>query len=421
MLLNSRFVRERVTLASLAVSGSVGAAAATVDIASDLGVGATVAGLTFTLPDPADLRNGTSCSVGNTNTFSYTMYGVTIASNQYATFEFHNGTWRVLAGSATSQDFWRDISQALPDGTIDYTESISHDGSVKIGGLTAQTAIAPLPTGQINNYLGLESSATERTQIMRGNNPLSYYTERQLPVVLNGWVEIGAYDISNGAHSQRISIVVSDSVFSTAKQYQISLKYDQTIGTWQTLAPIVDAGDYQLNNYELNFRVQANTVTYRIRRVQAGVVAGLARITLESLGWYLETFTELAGTGVDASVLNRFTTVICPAVKSVNADYTVVLGQDWTLFVSANAANVTVTLPSPVAAGVVCLTQPVIIKRTDNNPLFAVRVFSPSGIDAAANNNIQLGTASSMGTLTGEAAQFQWDVSAATWRIVGSF
>lgn len=77
-----------------------------------------------------------------------------------------------------------------------------------------------------------------------------------------------------------------------------------------------------------------------------------------------------------------------------------------------------VTLPTPTA-GNFCQSRRVTVKRTSNNPLDVVRVVAAAGIDGAPGNNIQLGTSSKFGTLTGEAATFELD--GATWRIVGAY
>lgn len=77
----------------------------------------------------------------------------------------------------------------------------------------------------------------------------------------------------------------------------------------------------------------------------------------------------------------------------------------------------TVTLTAPVAGDIYAHTL-VWVKRTSNNPLHTVQVAGVA-IDGAPGNNIQLGTSSRFGTLTGESAWFWWD--GASWRAIAGF
>jgi hypothetical protein len=104
------------------------------------------------------------------------------------------------------------------------------------------------------------------------------------------------------------------------------------------------------------------------------------------------------------------------AQKSITAAYAVNLQTDNIIFANANASSYTVTVPTPVATNL-CERHQVVIKRTDNNPLQYVRV-AASAIDGAPGNTIQLGTSSAFGTQTGESATLQWDIAAATWRVI---
>jgi hypothetical protein len=132
--INSFLLRERIPPITLGASGVIGTAATTVDIVSNVGVTASAANLTFTLANPTDLRPGRSMIVTNTGaTNTFTVYGNAIAPGQYSEFIF-DGVWRA-ASAASGADFWRDTTapRALPDGTIDTTQGIVHNGAVHMG------------------------------------------------------------------------------------------------------------------------------------------------------------------------------------------------------------------------------------------------------------------------------------------------
>jgi hypothetical protein len=137
--LNGRLLRERITLGNFPTGGVVGANTATVDIISDLAITQTTPNQVLSLPVPSDARNGLSCSVANAGTVSYSMHSVTVLPTQFATYEFHNGTWRAPAAQSAA-DFWRDTTAAvgLPDGSADYSEAIRHQGQVLVDSTLAQ-------------------------------------------------------------------------------------------------------------------------------------------------------------------------------------------------------------------------------------------------------------------------------------------
>lgn len=108
-----------------------------------------------------------------------------------------------------------------------------------------------------------------------------------------------------------------------------------------------------------------------------------------------------------------------PSQKTVTAAYTIDPIADSTILANANAGSFSVTLPTVTVANL-CHGTRFTVKRIDNNPLTNVRVLG-SAIDGSPGNSIQLGTSSRFGTLTGEGAAFEWDVTANTWRIVAAF
>jgi hypothetical protein len=107
-------------------------------------------------------------------------------------------------------DFWRNNGN-LPDEITDTTDAIRRLGNVSVGGdaLTDASPTVNTPSAN-NNYVQLDDSAINRGQFMFGNSPLSYYLTRAVPTVVNNFIDIGSINLNSGAHSLRISIVVSD-------------------------------------------------------------------------------------------------------------------------------------------------------------------------------------------------------------------
>lgn len=89
---------------SLALSGSIGTAASTVDKASSFDVVATAANLAFTLPTPTDPQGGdrvvVTNDVGNAN--AYTVNGYPIAVGAFGQFIWSGTAWHTLSDSTVN-------------------------------------------------------------------------------------------------------------------------------------------------------------------------------------------------------------------------------------------------------------------------------------------------------------------------------
>jgi hypothetical protein len=91
----------------LSTSGPIGTAVTTVDVASSFNVKATVANLTFTIPNPTDLMAGDIVNINNPNlagAFPYTMFGLKIELGRslqliWSGTEFTTETANLNAGS----------------------------------------------------------------------------------------------------------------------------------------------------------------------------------------------------------------------------------------------------------------------------------------------------------------------------------
>ena len=134
--INSFLLRERLPAITLSASGVVGAAPATVDIVSNIGVTASAANLAFTLPNPTDTRSGRSVIVMNTGTNAFTMYANSVKAGQYIEllWGLEDNAWHSPSvPTESAADFWRtDPTGLTPDGATDPADAIVRSGQTKI-------------------------------------------------------------------------------------------------------------------------------------------------------------------------------------------------------------------------------------------------------------------------------------------------
>lgn len=133
-------VLRAVNVANLAANGSVGTAAATVDIASTLVLAQTTANIALTLSNPTNATAGRVLFVTHNGTAATTVGGKAISPGETLTFIWDGNSWNANAAPIVA-DFWRSGTTAttLPDGTTDVTEGIVHNGFVGIGATAAFT------------------------------------------------------------------------------------------------------------------------------------------------------------------------------------------------------------------------------------------------------------------------------------------
>jgi hypothetical protein len=87
---------------TLAASGPIGTAAATVDLASAFMLTATAPGLTFTLPNPSDPVACDTAYIGNVGTNTFTIYGQTVAAGQFARALWSGSAWLVPPAASST-------------------------------------------------------------------------------------------------------------------------------------------------------------------------------------------------------------------------------------------------------------------------------------------------------------------------------
>ena len=119
-------------------------------------------------------------------------------------------------------------------------------------------------------------------------------------------VEIGTWQVNNGAHSMRVSVVASISGFSNAKNFEIATQYNQTGSTFRKVYPIASPGNYSNNDFNLEAKVDGKDLTLRLIKTQ-GTIAGPYHINTEYNGYNISgySFTEstTASTGVTPDTL----------------------------------------------------------------------------------------------------------------------
>lgn len=298
---NGAQILRSVAIADLAAGGAVGTAAATVNIASTLVLNQTTANQALTLPAPTNTTAGRILFVTHNGAAAGTSVGgKLIATGETLTFVWDGNSWNGNA-SPLIADFWRTITNVLPDGVTDTADSIRRLGHVGIGGAAITDAMPTVTTPSATNmYLQLSGAATGRGQLMYGTNPSLYYMTRTLPTVVNDYVDIGSLTVGAQASSFILSINVSDGGFAATKLYAAAMNWHATGGAWRVLRPLSDGGAFNANNYELLVNVNNGVIALRIRRV-IGATAGTARIYLQCYGDPATVLTESIATATDAT------------------------------------------------------------------------------------------------------------------------
>lgn len=146
--INGTLLRERLPVITLAANGPVGAAATTVDVVSHIGVTASAANLTFTIPNPTDTRSGRDLIVTNTGANAFTVLGMRIDSNRFGQFiwDATELAWQAPAAPlASGADFFRSAAgTTLPDGTTDISDAITRTGNTGLGFIPSTAPVALL-------------------------------------------------------------------------------------------------------------------------------------------------------------------------------------------------------------------------------------------------------------------------------------
>jgi hypothetical protein len=229
----------------------------------------------------------------------------------------YNGTQYVSAPAPIPSTEWN-IAGTVNDAGGNKVAKITRQGGIKIGGVAPQTLTNVLSPVPVNEPLCLNDMTASRGQIMYGTEPLSYATQRTLPVVVNNWVSLGSFaatfDLAATPTPVAVRITMATYSLGGTNSYTWHLHpgNNQTASAWTVCPPDFGTGPYDsgsgIQDYELNFRTgpysagPAHVTDVRIRR-KTGTAPGTAHFRIEALGAGSNTFTESVTTGTDPAVL----------------------------------------------------------------------------------------------------------------------
>jgi hypothetical protein len=115
---------------------------------------------------------------------------------------------------------------------------------------------------------------------------------RDVPTTSTAYaVDIGSWNLSNGAALFEISIQVNTSGFTVSKYYKFSVVNNSTSASWLLVSPEVDSGASSSNNFALELNVNGSTCSMRIHRT-GGSTAGEAKISITKFGSLDDVFTS---------------------------------------------------------------------------------------------------------------------------------
>ena len=201
---------------------------------------------------------------------------------------------------------------------------ISANGNIGIGNTAPAQQLQVTGTAQISNSsasvflaaangnIGIGNTApTDKLSIegnIRANNLRRYTATRTLSTTVNDTVEIGTLFAQHGAHSLLITVQVTDSGISIAKQYEITSPFNATGSTaYRRVIPARDVGPFGGNDFDLEAYHSSETIGLRLRRT-LGTTAGIAEIMIDDLllqseGSGQDTFTPSTTTATGVAVV----------------------------------------------------------------------------------------------------------------------
>jgi hypothetical protein len=200
-------------------------------------------------------------------------------------------TISALAQSAVT-NLVSDLAAKAADSAV-----VHNSGAETVGGNKTFTGVI-IPSGEV-----------------QWDQTKTYNSTRSVPVTVNDAVEIGAFNLSNGAGSFLISIVVDDNSFSVAKNYLVPVQYGATANTWQRVVPLATTGPWASVDFELEINVNNAVTSYRIRR-SSGAVVGTARISIFWFGTGTNTFIPSTTTASVTAATVVYAPTIPPAVDA---------------------------------------------------------------------------------------------------------
>ena len=163
------------------------------------------------------------------------------------------------------------------------------------GTLAATLATQTANFGFFGPTSGAAAAPTFRALVL-ADLPQVWDLSRTLAGATTSYVEIGSFDVTNGAHNLRVSVSVNGSGHVIAKQYFIATKYNQTGGAWHYALPVADSGFY---NYDFDVIVaqSATSVALRLYQRAGNANSDTHYVRIENVGISTDAFTAASASG----------------------------------------------------------------------------------------------------------------------------
>ncbi len=119
---------------------------------------------------------------------------------------------------------------------------------------------------------------------------------RVVPTTVNDTIDIGTFTLTNDAHNLDIALTISDTTFSVAKRYLLTLQ--RGINTdWQLALPLIDTGAGSSQDVAIDVKQTdaSSHVEFRLRRT-VGTTAGTATLHIQQRGKVEEAFAASTAT-----------------------------------------------------------------------------------------------------------------------------
>ena len=137
--------------------------------------------------------------------------------------------------------------------------------------------------------------------IYTGNKSTATYVQTNFGGTVGNTKEIGTWDVDNGAHSMRVSVVASISGHSICKNYEIAVQFGQSGSSFQRVLPVSASGTYGSNDWELEARVSGSSLTLRLIKSD-GTTAGNYQVTVDYYSYGLPGYAFTEGTTTGSGV-----------------------------------------------------------------------------------------------------------------------
>lgn len=155
------------------------------------------------------------------------------------------------------------------------------------------------------------------------SNTTKKYLTRDVPTTSTNFaVELGSFNLTNGAALFEFLIQVNTSGFTVSKFYKFSIINNATSGAWHLLSPEVNSGASSTNDFALEINVNNSLASFRIHRT-GGSTAGEAKIFINKYGSVEDAFTSAnTSSNVGAPVSTPYSSALSVNSVQLNASNT---------------------------------------------------------------------------------------------------